>query len=345
MGQLDLGIGEFSRSVRRVTFSGDLKRLIISVGWLGYPTGFESSSVGNMRHIDRARSGWKAKLLWKIVPLCLTIAFCIGLQALKSETASAQQRPRHVASLNLCTDQLLLALGDREQIASLSRLVTDPTISFMAQEAKGLPLNDGTAEAILFARPDLVLTGTYGRQSQALLLKVQGLNVLAFAPWSSLAQGREQILAASLALGHPERGETLVARIDDALRRANDIVHGDRSILIYDRGGWVSGSSSPISEILIHMGFKPHQQVLGLAQGGIARLESIVAAPPDFLVLNESTDQAVDNGTAFFAHPALMRVVPPERRLVMPSRLTLCGGPSIPAAIDALAAEVRAKIR
>jgi iron complex transport system substrate-binding protein len=32
---------------------------------------------------------------------------------------------------------------------------------------------------------------------------------------------------------------------------------------------------------------------------------------------------------------------PPERRIVLPERLTVCGGPSLPAALDRLAAEAR----
>jgi iron complex transport system substrate-binding protein len=100
-----------------------------------------------------------------------------------------------------------------------------------------------------------------------------------------------------------------------------------------------------MNELLVHMGFRPHQEALGLPYGGVARLESIVTAPPDYLLIDEDTGTAVDNGTALFSHPALVNAVPFERRLVVPGKLTICGGPSTPAAIDALASEVRAKVR
>ena len=45
------------------------------------------------------------------------------------------------------------------------------------------------------------------------------------------------------------------------------------------------------------------------------------------------------------AAPRLRATIPPERRLYLPDRLTICGGPATPQAIDALAAEVRAKVR
>ena len=205
-----------------------------------------------------------------------------GLLLSMAEAVCAQSGPRRVASLNLCTDQLLLALADRSQIASLSRLARDPSMSFMAEEAVGFRLNDGGVEPLLFDRPDLVLAGTYGQQEQAALLKRQGFEVLSLGSWSSLEDGREQIRSLARRLGHPERGKELIARIDGALERARGIVPGKRSILVYERGGWVAGARSPLGEILAHMGFSLHQEALGLSAGGAARLETIVVTPPRF---------------------------------------------------------------
>ena len=45
------------------------------------------------------------------------------------------------------------------------------------------------------------------------------------------------------------------------------------------------------------------------------------------------------NRVALLAHPALVALFPPERRIALPERLTVCGGPSLPAALDWLAGE------
>ena len=269
----------------------------------------------------------------------------LSCPAIFAAGAQAQTRPERVASLNLCTDQLLLALADRSQISSLSRLAGDAFLSFLADKAAGTSRNDGGAEAVLFANPDLVLTGTYGQREQVALLRRQGLEVLDFGPWTSLEDGRGQIRALALRLGHPERGEDLIARIDGSLERAGGIVPRGRSILVYERGGWVMGARSPLGEILAQMGFRLHQEALGLNQGGVARLEAIVTTPPDFMLVDAASTRAVDNGTALFSHPALAEAVPESRRLALPARLTICGGPATPAAIDALSAEVRDKVR
>ncbi len=70
-------------------------------------------------------------------------------------------------------------------------------------------------------------------------------------------------------------------------------------------------------------------------------LERIVADRPDYLVVASADPRAEDQGSALLDHPALARDYPPERRIVLPERLTVCGGPSLPAALDRLAAEAR----
>lgn len=160
-----------------------------------------------------------------------------------------------------------------------------------------------------------------------------------------MEQGREQIRTVARYLGHPARGEVLIEEIEAALRRTRDIVPGQRSILTYYRNGWVPASGSLVSEVLRHMGFTLHQETLGLRWGGVARLESVVAGPPDYMLMEDDPSKAVDNGSALLVHPALARSVPPERRLFLSGRLTICGGPSTPAAIDALGREVKARLR
>jgi iron complex transport system substrate-binding protein len=258
---------------------------------------------------------------------------------------AAAGEPRRIVSLNLCADQMLLALADRDQIASLSPLAKDPALSFLADRVGSLPVNGGKGEAILVSGADLVLTGTFGQQARTALLRRQGLAVVALDPWRSIEDGRRQIRMLAGRLGYPARGEGLIAAIDEALARSRDIVPESSSILTYYRRGYVPASDSLTGELLRHMGFRLHQDGLGLSRGGLARLEAIVMDPPDFLLMDEAAERAVDNGSALLVHPALAAAVPSARRLSVAGRLTICGGPSLPAAIEALAREIRAKAR
>ena len=259
--------------------------------------------------------------------------------------AVAQNRPQRIVSLNLCADQLLLRLADRDQIASLSPLVRDRGFSFLVEESMSVKVNEGRGEVILFSGTDLVLTGRYGSHTKRELLQRHGLDVMVLDPWRSLDHGREQIRSVAARVGHPERGEALIAQIDAALARTKDIVPRGRTLLIYHRRGWVPGPDSLTGELARHMGFTLHQEKLGLARGGLVRLEAVVATPPDYILIDAVAGGSIDNGSALLVHPALNDTVPPERRLTVADNLTICAGPSTPAAIDALAAEIRAKVR
>jgi iron complex transport system substrate-binding protein len=261
-----------------------------------------------------------------------------------ASSALAGPAPRHVVSLNLCTDQLLIALADPGQILSLSPLARDGSMSYLAGKADAFPVNDGRGEAILFSGADLVLVGPFEAHAKRELMERQGLSVIVLAPWQSLEEGRDQIRRLARRLGHPDRGEALIGRIDEAIAAARNIVRGV-SIMTYYRGGWVPSSGSFLNEILRILGFTPHQEQLGLAQGGIARLENIVASPPDYLLMDEATGESMDNGSALLVHPALAAAVPASRRLMLASRLSICGGPATPDMIESLVAEIRAKVR
>jgi len=46
-------------------------------------------------------------------------------------------------------------------------------------------------------------------------------------------------------------------------------------------------------------------------------------------------------GALYLTHPALRALYPPARRILLPTRYTLCGGPSLVAALDYLTGVVR----
>ena len=257
----------------------------------------------------------------------------------------AAERPSRVVSLNLCADQLLLQLAEPDQIKSLSPLARDRSLSFLAEAARAFPLNDGKGESILFSGADLVLTGTFGQQNRTALLRRQGFDVQPLEPWRSLAHGREQIRLVAARLGQAERGEMLIRDIDAALLRSANVAPAGQSVLTYYRRGWVPATDSLVGEILRHIGFELHQDALGLRRGGVVPLETIVSTPPDYLLLEEGAVRAVDNGSALLVHPALADAVPRQRRMSIPGALSICGGPSTPALIDALAAQARVKAR
>jgi iron complex transport system substrate-binding protein len=255
--------------------------------------------------------------------------------------ALAADLPR-IASMNVCTDQLLLPLADPEQIFGLSRYARDGVQSWAAGDARQYRILSGGAEDILVLKPDVVVASLFDKRSTRELLKEKGLRLVEFAVPRNLDEAKAQIGRMGDIVGHPDRAAAEIARLDAAIARARGIVAEKHySVLPLSRRGWVSGSDSLVSSLLAETGLFNAAGDLGVAYGGYASLEAIVNLKPDFILVSDSSDRAEDDGKAFLLHPALERFYPPARRIVIPERLTVCGGVMLAEALDVLVKELQ----
>lgn len=261
-----------------------------------------------------------------------------------SGALAADASPRRVVSFNLCADQLLVALADPGQIAGLSPYAADPSLSVVREAAKAFPRLDWNAESVVRLAPDLILAGPSDRTTEA-LLAATGTRVEKVALVSDLAGARTQIRQVAALLGHPARGDALIARIDaaaDRLRR--DVPNRKRTALIVERGGYVSGPGSLAGAMLGGAGFvAPHGAPGGF--GGFVSLEGLLTLRPDLILTKDAPAVASDQGALFLMHPALAALYPPERRIALPSRYVTCGGPALAEGLEYLARVLPASAR
>ena len=120
---------------------------------------------------------------------------------------AAQSAPaKQVISLNLCTDQLLLALAGPDQIVALSPLARDPLLSDMAHEAQAFRTITPRSEILLQLRPDLVLAAPYEHRLTRQILAGHRIEVMTLGGWTSLEAGKAQIRQLAGRLGQSGRG-------------------------------------------------------------------------------------------------------------------------------------------
>nr|WP_146691257.1 ABC transporter substrate-binding protein [Bradyrhizobium canariense] len=266
------------------------------------------------------------------------LAISVGLRL---TPALAAELPR-IASMNVCTDQLLLTLADPGQILGLSRFSRDPWQSWAASDARRYRILSGGAEDILVLKPDVVVASLFDKRSTREFLKEKGFHLVEFGVPRSLDEVKDQIRRMGAVVGHPDRATAEIARLDDAITRARQAATGKHySVLPLSRRGWVSGSDSLVSSLLSEAGLFNAAGDLGVTSGGYASLEAIVSARPDFIVVSEAGDHAEDEGSAFLLHPALERFYPPSKRIVIPEQLTVCGGVMLADALDVLVKELK----
>jgi iron complex transport system substrate-binding protein len=275
--------------------------------------------------------------MMRVVATVPRLMLCIALWA---GAAQASDAPRRVVSLNLCADQLVVALADPEQIAGLSPYATDPGLSVVADKARGFRKADWQAESTLLLEPDLVLIGPNDRSVTRRMLTSQGLRVVETGFVSDLASARTQVREMAALLGHPERGEKLIAELERARSRLAAVApKSDRTALVVERGGYTQGPASLAATLLAEAGLKPPA---GAPQGygGFIPLEKFLVLRPDLVFLKDPPSAATDQGAMFLVHPALRDLYPPERRVALPTRYTMCGGPALVAAFDYMADEI-----
>lgn len=248
---------------------------------------------------------------------------------------AAADSPRRVVSFNQCGDQLVMALADPEQIAGLSPYAADPSLSAVAEKAKAYLRLDWQAESTIALQPDLVLIGQNDRPVTKHILRAQGLRLYEIALISDLDAARRQITEVAAALGHPGRGEKLLAELDAARARLHAAPKPPfGSALLVNRGGYTAGEKSLAAALLAEAGLKPPPGTPA-GYGGYVPLERLLMLRPDVIVLNNLPRES-DQGSYNLSHPALTALYPPQRRIVLPPRYTICGGAALIEAFDYL---------
>lgn len=264
----------------------------------------------------------------------------LAVALLLAASPALAEAPRFV-SINMCTDQLLLAIADPEQIIGLSPFAQDAERSWAAGRAMDHPILSGTAEEVLYLAPDIVMAGRFTRRETRNLLRAKGFHVEEFDPVRNLDESREQMRRVGVLSGHEDRARAHIAALDAAIEsvRASASKRNLR-ILPLQRRGWVSGGETLITELLGLTGLTNAASELGLKSGGQVSLEAIVKLRPDALLLSRDDKAAEDQGRAMLHHPAIAAMFPHERRLVIPQSLTVCGGPMLAEALERLAQEI-----
>lgn len=202
-----------------------------------------------------------------------------ALAAMLSLAGTAQASPR-VMSLDQCADQYVLALSPREAIAGVSPRVDDRD-SFMGARAAGLPQRRATAEAVLAARPDVVVRYWGGDARLTDALQRRGVRVVKIDEAEDFGGVRANVRRVAGALGQEVAGERLVARMDAQLTRSRGAWRGAPALYLTP-SGFTAGRGTLISAVLTAAGLR---EASGRTGYTAVSLERLAMQPPPSLVL------------------------------------------------------------
>ena len=260
----------------------------------------------------------------------LTRRATFGAGAIVALGAAARPVPRRIVSLNPCLDVILVQVADRGQIAAISHYSHDLSSSSIGPSAQTFPFTYESAEEILALEPDLVLTARHSSPATRAALAKLGIRVELFGTPESVADSLGQVAQLSRAVGHPERGRALIARIERALAEAAPAPGTPRlSALTYQAGGFATAHGTMMDEMMRRAGLDNAATRYGLKRTGNVPLERLIADPPDVLLAGETRPGAPTWADRVLRHPALAHAAPRMYRGSFPQRLTFCGGPML----------------
>jgi len=269
----------------------------------------------------------------------LSLSVVAGLSLLAGVPARAQLPT--VASINLCTDQLVLSVADPGQILSLSWLASDPEESMLAAEAARYPQNYGSAEEVIQVGADIILAGTLTSPFTRELLRRLGATVVEIEPETSLDDTYRNLLVVGAAIDRAAESGRLVAR----MRERADAIQARaptplRTAVIIRPGGFTIGRETLANDVLGLAGLQ--NDVAELDRWGSLSVEALLSARPEFVVITRYRMNDASLANAFFAHPALRRFSAQQKTLAIEARQVACGTPASLAAAEALLEQMAA---
>jgi len=252
---------------------------------------------------------------------------------------AANERPERVASLNLCTDQLVLQLLDRDRIASVTYLATDPVISYSAHRAIGIKKNHGLAEEVVALNPDLILAGAFTSRPTTSLLKKLGYRVIEFKMAGSFETLRQNIIKAGEVLDEEKKAGRLVTQFDRALGKLTPNGRLVSAIILQPNAAG-AGNVSLLDDIFRSANLTSISLGQGILGIGWLTLDQVIWAQPE-LIISDVDPSWPSLGHLAMRHPAYRAIldkqgrVPP--RVTLPANLWNCGGPQVAKAVSILA--------
>ena len=241
-----------------------------------------------------------------------------------------------IVSVNPCADAMLVRLVAPERIAAISHYSRDAgATSIPLAVARRFRATSGTAEEVVALRPDLVLASTFTPPATRAAFARAGLRTLYFDSPTTVAASRAQVIEVAAAVGAPERGWAIVARIDEALlAHAPGPREARPAALLFIAGELASGSGNLLDELLTRAGFANAAALYGLRHTGTLPAELIVTRPPRVILTPEPDGRVAG---------MRRRLLPRTPIATFPRALVNCGGPSIAPALRRLA-DIRGRV-
>lgn len=282
-----------------------------------------------------------------VVLVSLCVALVLPVFSVRADEAlSLDNADIRAASINLCTDQLLMLLADPQQIVALSNLSRDQAGSFYFEKAQAFAQIDPVAEDLLPLSPDIIITGPYTSRYTLALLDELGLRVETIPIANSVDDMLGNVERLGELIDQPARAQLIVSQVRERLAKIAVLVAADASqkaasrtprVAVYDPNGYTVGRETLRGELIELSGWTNVASEQGIENYGVLGLEQLIKLVPQALIESPYSADTYSRGQMLAKHPAIQFSGLDPLIINVPSNQTICAGPWIVDVIEQLA--------
>ena len=273
-------------------------------------------------------------------PIIAALVFMLSLLPfVLSADNGAQKKPQRIVSIGLCTDQLLLMMAQRSQIASLTSSSTNRQMSYMADAVGDIPLNSASVEEIIPYQPDLIVGSRFAARDTTRFLRQLGYEVKLVTLPRTVEEIYILLTSFGEWTGNRQRAASMIAEMKQKIIdiQAQYAHRPEKTMIIYSPNGYTIGADTLENDILKYAGFRNLSAEMGIVGFKKISLEKVIEARPDFLQIDNHVYDRNSLASRYLGHPVLNKVVDNKERLFIPSRIRACAGPMVTEAIAYMA--------
>lgn len=214
------------------------------------------------------------------------------------------KKPERIMGNSASIDTMLLGVVTPDKLIAATEADRDPAISYIANDTKNIkmtvPLMGLSMELVTEAKPDLIIASTYTKGEQLDLYRNMGIPVVVIKGPRSIEEVESDIRIIAAATGEKERGEKVVAKMDEMLTESDKRLSEEKGkkpvVFLVSQMTRYGGPGSMFNELLTRARLENAIGLAGVSNGQMISPEQIVKVDPDMFFV--STDRESDTTRA-----------------------------------------------
>ncbi|CAH0990542.1 Vitamin B12-binding protein [Sinobacterium norvegicum] len=249
------------------------------------------------------------------------------------------EAPQRVLSVNLCTDQILLALAAPEQIVAVSTLADDPLLSNYVEQAKRYPQVGKDAEQIAGFMPDLILATNYTDPVLSNWLRRFDYPIKAYTLPDTLVAVDDYIVDVAARLGREKSGEKLAEQYNQRLTLIEAVLP-PVSVVVIAANLYVAGKGTFPDQILSRMGAVNAAASTLTSGWGYISLEQLLHWQPDYIILQRDSANGASRAEQVLNHRVMRTALSRSQFIDVPAKQWICAGPELMDAAETIKQQI-----